>query len=108
MFLRGLNPLEQIRNDYEILEVLESIAVENECAVILTNTMTPEITGSFDGSISQMKPTLGYSHHHRIHQRILLTKDECGNIIAGVQKTKTEAPAAVALKITKNGVTDAY
>ena len=55
--------------------MLESVAIDNNCAVILTNTMTPEISGSFSDFETHIKPTLGWSHLHRIHQWVVLTKD---------------------------------
>lgn len=58
-------------------------------------------------STAPMKPALGYAHHHRINQQIVLTKLQGVNFVADVQKNLTGNPAAVGLRITKNGVTDA-
>jgi Rad51 len=107
-FLRDFDHLEKIRIIYEILDALQSFANDNECAVILTNDLTPDITtADFTDSVSPMKPALGPSHFHRIQQRILLTKGHGGTIVAGVQKNLTGVCSGVRLRITKSGVVDA-
>ena len=87
--------------------MLEAVAIEYSCAVILTNTMTPDISVNFGDFETRIKPALGYSHLHRIHQRVVLTRDGSGNVLAGIQKSPTQGPAVVALKVTMHGVTDA-
>lgn len=107
--LRDLEPSRRIEMIYEMIFVLQSIAVSSNCAVIVTNDLTPEITNATisDPSAAQgtIKPALGEAFHHRISQRILLTKSGSSHI-AHVQKNLFGGPSLVKFKITKDGVRD--
>jgi hypothetical protein len=92
--------------DYELLDVLQSIAVEVGCAVVLTNNLTPDVVESSSEPLVQLKPVLGPAHHHRINQQLILTKKKDGTIIAGTQKNFTKGFSAVTMKITAHGVSD--
>lgn len=107
--IRQLDASQRFKVIYEILNVLYQITNICECAVILTNDLTPVITPNFQNSTSSdiMSPALGEAYHHRISQRIVLSReDETKAIIAHVQKNLFGGPAMVKFQITNEGITD--
>lgn len=86
--------------------MLQIIAVDHKCAVILTNDLTPDFASDTSDSAAPMKPLLGYSHFHRIQQRLMLTKGKGNNTVVGIRKNWSGGPSEVELKITSNGITD--
>lgn len=86
------------------MHTLQDIAAAENCAVILTNDMTIA-TANFENSA--VTPTLGDPFHHRIYQRIVMLKDDNGEIIANVEKNLLKGAASVGVKITERGISDA-
>ena len=95
-----------------MLFILEEVAEKQDCAVILTNDMTTLIIDNSFDSLFQtqfLKPALGEAFHHRIQQRIVLSKSQSDPqiVIANVQKNVSQGPSLVRFKITKDGIQDA-
>lgn len=87
-----------------MINVLQKIASENDCAVVLTNDMTPQILSNI--TTSELKPALGEAYHHRIPQRIVFARGEEDKIIVHVQKNLFQGQALNKIKITKVGLED--
>lgn len=104
-FLRDLDPSNRIRVMYELLFVLEDIANNEGCAVVLVNEFATQITQS-DEPLED-KPALGDAFHHRVQQRIILGEvDNKKGFFARIQKNVFGGPSLVKFQITKNGVCD--
>lgn len=92
------------------MHVLDKIAKAQECAVILVNDLTTQISpqSQFTDSLKPpvLKPALADAFHHRIQQRILLLKTDKAVTVAHVQKNVSGGPSMVKIRITKDGISD--
>lgn len=88
-----------------MIDVLQETASKHNCAVILTNDMTPHIVPN--ETSSALNPALGEAFHHRIPQRIVFARGKEDNIIVHVQKNLFGGQAMMKIKITKDGLEDA-
>lgn len=82
---------------------MKSVNTCGNFAVLLTNDLTSHYVNSVE---SILKPEGGEDFHHRIHQRILLVKENECQIVALVQKNFINGPSLIKLKITVNGIED--
>lgn len=104
-FLRDLEPSNRIRVMYELLSVLEDVANNEGCAVMLVNEFATQITQS-DEPLEE-KPALGDTFHHRVQQRIILGQvDDGKSFFARIQKNVFAGPSLVKFQISKNGICD--
>lgn len=114
-FLLDDEPPERIRVIYELLRILQEIVTKCDCAVVITNNMTTQITrdnsllASFPKEFNAqiLKPLLGEAFHHRVQQRILLSRSVGEQVVvANVQKNISSGPSLVRFKITNVGIRD--
>lgn len=104
--LRDLENIHRIDKIYEMINVLQETASKYDCAVVLTNDITPQVHSNVLSSCA-IKPALGEAYHHRIPQRIFFAKGEEEKIIVHVQKNLFGGQALIKIRITKDGLEDA-